>query len=138
MNRIIIGLLIIATSCGRNEEKLKAVEFSKFNIALINDSVQIADWRKSPIDVALAFENAAFGFKNKTIKAEGLNKGENMSHVKVTITNEEYLDDSINGEILVVELRKDDLGYWEIISAKKGWKCKSGRGAQSFGTENCE
>lgn len=57
-------------------------------------------------------------------------------HVRIIVTQEGLLDDSIYGEKRVIEF-KFKANRWMIDNIKLGFKCQEGRGHQNYSGELC-
>ena len=54
----------------------------------------------------------------------------------VTLIHDNLLDDSVKAKKYLMELKKTK-NQWVIISLKKNWKCREGRGHTEWGIEYC-
>lgn len=72
------------------------------------------------------------GNESIDITEEVLNNG----HILITLIHDNLLDDALKGEKHIMELKKVE-GQWNVISIKKNWKCRVGRGHTDWGIEYC-
>lgn len=95
-----------------------------------------ADWIKSPILTALKFTGERMDSRNLNIDVKSLTGGESITKVLVTIIQDGFMDDSVSGDVTFLRMAKV-AGTWEIVSAKKAWKCWKNRGHEDYSTEPC-
>ncbi len=60
----------------------------------------------------------------------------NKENIEVVLIHDNFLDDSVKGVKYVMCLKNIDSG-WKVISLKKNWKCRDGRGHTDWGIELC-
>ena len=107
--------------------------------AEFNDSVAKAvsarqEWPSDPIAVARRF--AQWGTERRAIWAiEG--RGEHPSRYTIVAITDDLPDDSIRGRRLDVVLELHDDQSWRVADARESWRCWSGRGHETFGTDAC-
>lgn len=77
-------------------------------------------------------EEGSSGNETETIQEEILPNGNTL----VTLVRDNFMDDSVKGEQHIMELEKID-GKWNVLYAKKNWKCYKGRGHTDWGIELC-
>ena len=58
-------------------------------------------------------------------------------NTEITLIHDNRPDDSVQGEKYVMELKESN-GNREVVSLKKNWKCREGRGHRDWGTELCK
>ncbi|MCH7974716.1 MAG: hypothetical protein IH949_12690 [Bacteroidetes bacterium] len=61
----------------------------------------------------------------------------NKENVEVILIHDNFLDDSVKGEKYVLYLKNID-SKWIVISLKKNWKCRDGRGHKDWGIGLCK
>ncbi len=61
----------------------------------------------------------------------------NKENVEVILIHDNFLNDSVKGEKYVLYLKNID-SKWIVISLKKNWKCRDGRGHKDWGIGLCK
>ena len=111
------------------------LDISKFQQLLSKSAEGNEVWTDDPLQIALRlvgpFEAKIQQITRKHDSAESARKAE------VIVIEEGYLDDSIRGARYEFVLEKDVKNRWQIISAKKSWRCWPNRGHDDFSQQPC-
>lgn len=118
--------------------KISAVdeEFETLNSGNLNKLLAEKDENLSAQDVIKLYypEEVEIGEGNEKIEISE-KKLEN-GNTLVTLIHNNLLDDSLKGEKYIMELNSTN-DKWNVISIKKNWKCRLGRGHTDWGVKLC-
>lgn len=100
----------------------------------------------SAIDVSEAWVTTPYQIVGKLFGPEYRTEGNSKfdleqaeisnEHVRIIVTQEGLLDDSVYGEKRIIEFKYKG-NRWVIDNIKLGFKCQSGRGQQKYSGEIC-
>lgn len=118
------------------EQKGQTMAVSSFNQSVVAAMSKEESWVNSPILVALKFCGEDMECRKKSIELESTKPGESFDDLRVVITEEGYLDDSLNGSMVILQVSKTG-GMWQIKKATQAWTCRQGRGHVDYSAEPC-
>ena len=118
------------------EAKSEAVDFASFNQELTAAKASQEYWTATPILIALKFVGEGMDCRKKTIEVESMSGVEYIDKLRVIITEDGLLDDSIRGIKHIVRMSRKD-GNWQITKASRSWCCWNNRGHVDYSSEPC-
>ncbi len=118
------------------EQKSQVMGFSNFNDQIGQARENGEDWTASPLTVALRFVGPEMNSRKKSVEVESLSGGEVFDRVLIVITEDGFLDDSVQGSKAIIRMEQQN-GFWQISSAKKVWKCWENRGHTDYSSDPC-
>ncbi|GHN00420.1 hypothetical protein WSM22_19090 [Cytophagales bacterium WSM2-2] len=130
-----VALLVFAifTSCNRDNVDSFIVEDPQaYNDQIAGWYAEGKSWTNDPILIARELFRPD-GPDRKTII--DFEPGENDA-ATITLTREGLSDDSVGGEMRIIELEKAG-GTWTIKKIRLGFKCWDGRGHQNYSGQPC-
>lgn len=117
-------------------KKFESVDIAPINRTIANAARRNRGWVKSPMQVVARLVGEMSEIRTRTMKLEYPAVEENNT-MKVWITNDGLMDDSVQAESFVFDLKKDSRGVWSVVSGQKSWKCWQGRGHTDFSAVPC-
>ena len=133
INQTVIGTDGPQFDASQVEQKGQTMSFSDFNQEIVVGLANNQTWVNSPIEIAMKFLGADMETRLKTIELE--EKG-SKNEVSIAVIDDGYLDDSIRGGIVILQMSKNDQ-LWQIKKASQAWNCWRDRGHQDYSTEPC-
>jgi len=114
--------------------------YEMVDIGNFNKTVQMArenkeEWPADPVMVSLLFTGIPDSMTQTITRT--YESAESRDSATVTITNEKLMDDSISGVRYKIDLKRNEIGTWNIESVGKAVKCWEGRGHTDFSAESC-
>ncbi len=77
-------------------------------------------------------------YSRNTVASIETNKGDSFyAYAVILIFDDIPDDDSVSGYRYDIKLKKDSKGVWQVIEARKSWRCWQDRGHRYFGIEPC-
>lgn len=130
-------ILLLLSSCGSQDDFSSFIpeDIDKYNNQIFS-AIEIKEaWATTPYLIVgklfgpqyLTEGNAGFALEQDEISNE---------HVKVIVTQEGLLDDSVYGEKRIIEFKYKS-NIWTIDKIKLGFKCHLKRGQQNYSGEPC-
>jgi hypothetical protein len=137
---LIIVSTFVLSACGtggaEEGKNYKKIDIQEFNVKIDSALLNRESWVEDPSQVvAKFFENTPIS-KTRSMSYEITNMGEVANEVLIKVKDEGLLDDSLEGELWVLTLKRSN-GVWHITEGRECWKCKTGRGSSSFDTIPC-
>jgi len=129
---IALALIVPAYYINSTIDELGPLSFQRINNEVKDASVNNELWILDPKEVAIRLAGETGKGVDRTISVE-----EEDGRAIVTIIDEGYRDDSVNGAKYIINVIQDVDEVWYISSAEWGVKCQSGRGHQNYSTELC-
>ncbi len=112
-------------------ENFQALDFEDLNkkITELTESISPQSIMKMyyPNEVESGEGNESITMNETTLK---------NGNIEVVLIHDNLLDDSVKGEKYVMKLKKQD-AKWTVVSLKKNWKCREGRGHTAWGINSC-
>lgn len=153
---ILIILAIALISCNdKTDNKSKETPSSQKNqevqIKTTNKNEKFKEVNTDKFNQLLAQKEENFSAKDimklfypKTIKTgegneeiEISEKTSDNGNTVVTLIHDNLRDDSVKGEKYIMALKKSN-EKWIVVSIKKNWKCRDGRGHTNWGVDLCK
>lgn len=113
----------------------KPLEVKTFNLEVSDAYKSGKDWTLCCYEVALRFAGNDRLARRRFVQVSEALKQSN--EVTVVVTQEDIDDDSIDGVRHRLRLRRVKEGYWIVALAERSWKCKSGRGHDTYSGKLC-
>jgi hypothetical protein len=111
------------------------LEIAKFRQLVLSSVANGELWVKDALQVALRFVGTFEGKLQQITRRN--NSAELASKVEIVIVEEGYLDDSVRGAWYQLKLEKEPRNVWQLVTAKKAWRCYPGRGHDDFSKRPC-
>lgn len=112
------------------EEEFVSINTDELNL-LLHDQKNL-----NPVDVMNLHYPTELEYSEGNERIDITEKALNQDHILITLIHDNMLDDALKAEKHIMEVRKSD-GQWSIISLRKNWKCRAGRGHTNWGIEYC-
>jgi hypothetical protein len=112
------------------------LDISKFQQLLSKSAEKNEIWTNDPLQISLRFLRLFEGKIQQITRRH--NSAESARRAEVTVIEEGYLDDAIRGARYEFILEKDVKHRWQLISAKKAWRCWPNRGHDDFSKQPCQ
>ncbi len=124
-----IIIFIMITACHTAEE-FRSIDTSHINRELSKLGTTISP--EQVLKIYYPHEAGHEGTEELTISQKTLSSGS----VELTLVHDHLPDDSIMGQKVVMELKRDEEG-WTVLSLKTNWRCRIGRGHTTWGIDLC-
>ena len=133
----VITLLLMLSSCSSEDDYSSFIseDTNKYN-SQISSAINVNEaWATTPYQIV----GKLFGpeYRTEGNSRFSLEQAEiSNEHVRIIVTQEGLLDDSVYGEKRIIEF-KYKVNRWMIDNIKLGFKCQSGRGQEEYSGELC-
>jgi len=117
-------------------KKFESVDIAPYNRTIANAARRNRAWVKSSMQVAVRLAGEISEIKTRTMEFNH-SSAEDNTVMTLIITNDGLMDDSVEAERFVFDLKKDSHGVWRVNSGQKSWKCWQGRGHTDFSAVPC-
>jgi len=112
-------------------------EYEELDISEINKKIAESVERLNPEDIMRMY----YPYKVKTNEGNEIitmhTRRLNKENIEVVLIHDNLLDDSVKGEKHIMYLKNID-SKWIVVSLKKNWKCRDGRGHTDWGIGLCK
>lgn len=112
------------------------IDTSDLNLKIITAANNGEEWVKSAAMVGARLAGEFEEARSRKMYWEA-SSGEGFDQFKLTIETDGFLDDSVRGEKVIMEFKRESDGVWKVVSAKKAWRCWAGRGHEDYSAVPC-
>jgi hypothetical protein len=112
------------------------VDFVPHNQSIAKAATAGEAWAKDPAQIIARTFGGFSDTRSKTVEFVAPT-ADGADTLRVTITSDGLMDDSVRGEKIRLELKADNKGVWQFTAASKAWRCQPGRGRQDYSTTKC-
>ncbi|PIQ27576.1 hypothetical protein COW36_16425 [bacterium (Candidatus Blackallbacteria) CG17_big_fil_post_rev_8_21_14_2_50_48_46] len=106
-----------------------------FNQTLKMAQIHKEAWTRHPFLIALRFVGEIPEAPQRSV--EYFSMPEKPALVRVVITDQGFLDDSIQSSRYRIYLEYMSPGFWYVTRAEEAWRCQPNRGHQNYSTQAC-